>query len=300
MSKEGKHHYIPVFYLRQWGGADGRLCEFQKPYKEVKARRVHPDGTGYVHGLNTIEGLPAEVAQYLETHFFQFADNAAACALRKLILPPPWNLTDIERSGWSRFLVSLTVRNPESMERHKAAAKALFLKALPEIAADYARRKRPTDPPTYEDYVAQRGDNPAGRTAAILIQKVIDSEFIGNHVIRMRWRVLYDPNPPFLFLTSDRPLLITNGISKQDGQIIIPISPRHVFIATNNIETESHIVAVMSRQQMIQQVNDRVAKQSRKLVYGYDDTQLRFVSNRLGLKYTADPLENFAFEQALD
>jgi hypothetical protein len=26
MSKEGKHHYIPVFYLRQWAGSDGIPC----------------------------------------------------------------------------------------------------------------------------------------------------------------------------------------------------------------------------------------------------------------------------------
>jgi len=47
MSKEGKHHYIPVFYLKQWAGVDGRVCEFSKPYDRVKPRRAHPDGTAY-------------------------------------------------------------------------------------------------------------------------------------------------------------------------------------------------------------------------------------------------------------
>ena len=299
MSKEGKHHYIPVFYLKQWCGCDGRLCEFQKPYKQVRARRIHPDGTAYIHGLNTIAGLPPAVAQYLETHFFQIADDAAARALRILLRPPPWNLTNDERSGWSRFLVSLTVRHPKSMERHKAAARALYEKALPEIEADYTRRKHPTDPPTYEEYTAMKGDNPAGRAAAILVQKVIDSELVGNHIIRMRWMVMHDARPPFLFLTSDRPLLVTNGINKHNSQIILPISPRHVFVATNNLETEAYIRDVMRRQQMIQQVNDRVARQARQFVYGYDDAQFSFVSKRIGMKYTADPIENFPFEKAL-
>jgi Protein of unknown function (DUF4238) len=58
MSKEGKHHYIPVFYLKQWAGADGRICEFSRPYDRVKARRVFPDATAYVHGLNKIWGIP--------------------------------------------------------------------------------------------------------------------------------------------------------------------------------------------------------------------------------------------------
>jgi len=296
VSKEGKHHYIPVFYLKQWCGSDGRLCEFSKPYDRVKPRRVHAGGTGYVHGLNTIAGLPPAVAQYLETHFFKIADDSSARALRILLGAARWKFTDDERSGWSRFIVSLVIRNPESMERHKAAAKALYEKALPDLEADYARRKLPTDPPTYVEYAAQRSDNPAGRAAAMLIQKVIDSPKIGNWIVGMRWMVMHDARPPFLFLTSDRPLVITNGIINPDSQIILPISPRHVFIATNNAQTEKYIQDIMKRQQLIQQVNERVTRQSRKYVYGYDDAQLTFVSKRLGMKYTADPIENFPFD----
>lgn len=296
MSKERKHHYIPVFYLKQWCGPDGRLCEFSRPHKVVKPRRTHPDGTGYVRGLNTMPGLPPAVASYLETHFFQIADDAAARALQKLLGRAPWTFTDDERSGWSRFLVSLVIRNPESMERHKVAAKKLYEEALPKLEAHYAARKLPTDPPTYEEYAAARSDNPASRAGAILIQSIIDSPNIGNWIVRMRWMVMHDARPPFLFLTSDRPLTVTNGIIHPNSQIILPISPRHVFIATNNVQTENFVKDVMSRQQLIQQVNERVTKQSRKFVYGYDDAQLRFVSKRLGLKWAADPLEKFAFD----
>ena len=62
VAKQPKHHYIPVFYLRQWTGADGRLCEFSKPYDRVKPRRVNPDGTAYVRGLNTVPGMAPEDA----------------------------------------------------------------------------------------------------------------------------------------------------------------------------------------------------------------------------------------------
>jgi hypothetical protein len=36
MSKQGRHHYIPIFYLKQWARDDGMLCEFSKPYDSVK------------------------------------------------------------------------------------------------------------------------------------------------------------------------------------------------------------------------------------------------------------------------
>jgi Protein of unknown function (DUF4238) len=47
-----KHHYIPVFYLREWVDSKNRLMEFSRPTrKEVKARDTAPTGTGYVRGL---------------------------------------------------------------------------------------------------------------------------------------------------------------------------------------------------------------------------------------------------------
>jgi hypothetical protein len=48
--KGNKHHYIPVFYTKGWSGQDGRVCQYSRPFqfREVKPRRVHPDGTGYI------------------------------------------------------------------------------------------------------------------------------------------------------------------------------------------------------------------------------------------------------------
>ena len=294
MSKLGKHHYIPVFYLKQWTGSDEKVCEFKRRYHGVQPRRVHPDATGYVHGLNTVSGLPPSNADFLETDFMQLADNYASRALRILLAMSPWKFTDEERSGWSRFIVSLITRNPESVERHKAAGKRLFDEARADIEADYAARRLPTDPATYEEYAAKNSPNPAGRAGAILLQKVIDNPQIGNWINQMRWIVLHDARPKHLLLTSDRPVVMTNGIAQENAQLILPISPHHAFVATNNLKTENYIRDVWHRREAIEQVNDRVTKQSHKFVYGFDDSQLDFVSKRLGLKYTADPLESRA------
>lgn len=296
MAKETKHHYIPVFYLRQWTGADGRLCEFSKPYDRVKPRRVDPDGTAYVRGLNTIPGMAPEDADFLETYFFKKTDDDAARALRILLAERPWKFTDKERSGWSRFITSLIARNPEEIERLKAAGQALFDKALPEIEADYAARREPTDPPTYAEYVAIHSPNPRGRAGAILVQGVIDHPMIGTKINNMRWMVLHDARPKNLLLTSNRPVVMTNGLDADNSQLILPISPKHVFVATNNPRTENYIRSVMQRKQMIEQINERVARQSQKYVFGFSDAQLLFVSRRLGMKYTANPIENMRYE----
>jgi hypothetical protein len=69
--KGEKHHYIPSFYSREWAGADGRLCEYSRPYKQVVPRWTHPDGTGYVRGLYTVPKNDPHLSEYIETSFFQ-------------------------------------------------------------------------------------------------------------------------------------------------------------------------------------------------------------------------------------
>lgn len=117
-----KHHYVPKFYLKQWVGEDGRLCEFSRPYKPqdghlaprrppVKARWVAPDGTGYLRGLNTFARLRPELADMLERRFFKTVDNDAAVLLEKL------NRDCVDfttRSEWSRFLMAQMHRSPEA------------------------------------------------------------------------------------------------------------------------------------------------------------------------------------------
>lgn len=297
MSKEGKHHYIPVFYLKQWAGSDGRVCEFSKPYDRVKPKRVHPDGTAYVHGLNTIPGLPPHEADFLESYFFRLTDNFASLALRILLSgDETLNFSQDVKSGWSRFITSLLMRNPEAVERSMLAAKALYEQSRDELYADYAQHRKADDPPTYEEYAAKHSPNPAGRGGAVLLQQIIDNPTIGKHINNMRWIVLKAHRPKFTLLTSDRPVVMTNGLKYENSQIILPISPWHVFIATNTEKTERFIESVFARGQMIQQVNERVTLQARKYVYALSDAQLTFVSRRLGKQYISNPLENLPLE----
>jgi hypothetical protein len=227
MSKQGRHHYIPIFYLKQWAGDDGRICEFSKPYNSVKARKVHPAATAYVDGLNTVTGLPRAEEQYLEEVFYKAADNDAARVLRILFTPPPWNMSVRERSGWSRFIISLMLRNPEAVQKHTKVAVELFRESLPRIEELYAREHGANDPLTYAEYAQIHGPSPEGRTIVRILQGLVDNEELGRKLNSMRWVVLAERNPTFQLLTSDRPLLVTNGIGRPDGHIIMPISPFH-------------------------------------------------------------------------
>jgi hypothetical protein len=110
----------------------------------------------------------------------------------------------------------------------------------------------------------------------------------------MVWGVVAVEYRTFPLLTSDRPLIMTNGLDRPDAHILMPISPTRVFAAAATQETLRKIINIASRSTFAKTINDRVTSQARKYVYGTDDTQLRFVANRLGKKLPSTPLDNLS------
>jgi hypothetical protein len=114
---------------------------------------------------------------------------------------------------------------------------------------------------------------------------------MGGHLNQMRWSVVTFKRERHTLLTSDRPIIMTNGIIGKKDHLALPIGPRMLFIAANNIETEN-MIRTIDPGILMAQVNHRVASQARKYVYGNDDKQLRFIENRLGRKWPSTPLES--------
>ena len=284
-----KHHYIPVFYSKEWAGPDGRVCEYSRPYNVVKPKRVHPDGTGYIRGLYTVPHNNPHVSEFIEREFFKITDNGAARVLQLFKLGKEIAWTSDTRSAWSRFIISLMIRNPEYVGHVAAQVAGFFDPKSNELNEKYRSIRRPDDPETYDGYMALTGHQ-AGRASVWAMQRIIDSPRMGGHLNQMRWSVVSFRNERFTFLTSDRPIIMTNGMARPDNHLALPIGPRMLFVATNTVEMEQTI-RNMNARQLMEQVNSRVVSQARKYVWGTDDTQLRFVQNRFGRMEPSNPLE---------
>jgi Protein of unknown function (DUF4238) len=288
--KDQKQHYIPQFYQRQWAGADGRLCEYCLRHTSVKARMCYPAGSGYQPGLYTIRNVPQPIADHTENVFLSKTDSEAAEALRLLLLTEPYVWTAGPRSAWTRFVMSLMHRTPERVEHLRATIEREYPKLLAEFQENYASMKQLGDPDTFEEYKARMGPNPSGRATALLLQKIMDSKTVGEHLNHMTWHVLTFGNAPQRLLTSDRPIMMTNGLTGADAHIAMPISPRHIFLAVNDNRVLRAIQA-MDPNDVLHNNNDRVTSQAKKYVYGIDDSQLAFVEPRLGLQLPSTPFE---------
>jgi hypothetical protein len=112
-----KHHYIPAFYLRRWAGADDKVVEFTMPVQgKLVKKPVKPERTGYMERLYELKGYEPGLAQQVEEKFFSPVDDIAAKALDLLYRRGHYGKwTDVQRSGWSRLMLSLMMRCPEDI-----------------------------------------------------------------------------------------------------------------------------------------------------------------------------------------
>ena len=283
MSREGKHHYIPVFYLKQWNGDNHKICEFSRPRALVTTKRVGPKSTGFVHGLYSIPGLPAEEAQYIEKKYMQKLDDKAARALQRMLTQPPGQIVLSEELTiyWAAFLYSLILRSPEiiavmgvELETKRTEFRSMSIGTASITDADGVRH-----------------------TVTVKHRPLHAQEFlpgfIAGQVVRelvaMRWQTISTASANHPMLTSDRPVIMTNGFAHPEGHVAIPISPTLLFLATRPEGTYEAINS-MNSDELVISVNNNVCIHAIDYVYGLDDREWLFVAERLGRRVQSTPI----------
>lgn len=267
MSKEGKHHFAPIFYLSQWAGADHQICEYKRRYHGVLPKRVVPDATGYVHGLYSVPGLPPEDAQYVERKFMSRIDSDAALALEWMLdeTKPAGDLPDRLKVRWAQFVYSMTFRAPNVIERMQRTMDG-------QVAAGILNQpKIPFTPPE-------------------VFPSMLTSKLAIGELVSMRWTVCTLAPPTYRLLTSDRPIIMTNGLMQAGDHIALPISPRAFFLAYRSDDFFRQVSA-LSQPALAEIINDNVAKQAINFVYAFDESQTKFVQKRFGLRQRSTPLD---------
>lgn len=284
MSKEGKDHYIPVFYLSQWNDSDHELCEFRRRDGKIDWQWIGPKGTGFMRGLYFVPGVPPEKARYVETEFVQKLDDKAARALRAMLTAGTGdiNLSDTLSAAWASFQYSLILRVPETMKTVQ--------KQLDDYRAKFSAMNTNTASIAGGDGIRHTVQV---KHRELMVQEVLPDFLSPGLVVRelvaMQWRTKSLAATSRPMLTSDRPVIMTNGFAHHAGHVAIPLSPTTLFVATRNAETYSKINA-MSDDLTVKLVNSKACEQAMDYVYGVDDRQLRFVANRLSKRIQSTPL----------
>ena len=269
-----KHHYLPVFYLKGWAvNADGRLCEFNREHRTVKPRRTHPDGTGYFRGLYTVNGLAAGQENIVENEFLRLVDTAASQALVEMLEGQQRIEPSEMKTAWSRFMMSLLVRNPEALLEMQQ-------QLHDKVRSLYSQTLRPDEPGNFEGHLGAYGASELNRLPKSLLVDLVQDSKVARAWTEMVWSILRLTNLKNELLTSDRPVVM-NVLPIAEAHVCIPVGPSELFFASATKEGHRQLSAVPPTL-VANTMNDAVTKQAFKFVYARTDKQCRFVDNRLG------------------
>lgn len=271
-----KHHYIPVFYLREWVDSKNRLVEFSRPTgKEVKARETAPTGTGYVRGLYRMDHLTGEAAEAFERYFFSMVDNLAKDGLDILMSrkPPPW--TDRTRSAWSRFVVGMLFRNPERIAATRRYIEDFTLANYEAGKLVYEAQKSEEDP-DYLEYIVRS----VAFSTIDWTKGMLEDSKIGQHLNNMYWAVRDVSDSGLKLFTSDRPVVMTNGLAYDWSNLVMPISPTKAFMACNHAQRMNDLKAMRSTE-FVSLCNTKVLRYAQKYAWNTTDDQINSANRHL-------------------
>lgn len=275
-----KHHYIPVFYLKEWTRPDGRLTEFSRPTgDQVIPRRTSPKGTGYVRGLYRLDGPNEEASEAFERVFFSQVDNLAKEGLDMMLqrIPPKWTIK--VRWAWSRFVIGMMFRNPERLAATRRHIEEIALRHWEAGEAEYNAKKDPNDPEFLEFLLRQVAFNAVDWTTDIM-----ENENIGRHIVGMRWSVRNISDSGMTLFTSDRPILMTNGLAGDEGHLIMPISPVHAFVACSSEGKEKHLLHEIPSPEFARAINRNILRFAQKYAWHSDDTYINRAKEHLSVE----------------
>jgi hypothetical protein len=93
---------------------------------------------------------------------------------------------------------------------------------------------------------------------------------------------------PVRLLLSDRPVEFSR-IKEIDGIVSLPISPTKLFVAVNNVATLENLRNAKPGD-IVCQANMYVVERARRFVWAQDESQKRFIQNRMSTKMEPKPL----------
>lgn len=269
MSIPTDHHYLPQFYLQAWA-ASGKLVEFSRPFRDVVSTSRSPKGTGFQPSLYSLplEDDPHRREQ-IELGHMNLIDRGGAAAYRELIAGRVQELDDAPRSAWALFVNSLLFRTP---------ARLSWLDEQIRGAEFTFPEQERTDPES--DSKGPTGNDLSVARMSLMIE-MIGSRQLGQGICGMVWTVLALPSLKHGLLTSDDPIMMSNGMDRADSFLLLPLGPRHLFVAG---ATERAVWAFTSQlpRDLERAINSSIVEQAERIVIGHHSGHQRFVEARLG------------------
>lgn len=273
------HHYIPKFYTKRWT-TNGLLTIYEITENGLHIRRGSPKSTGYLSKLYSMKGVPPEEAADIEKEFFAPADTLAEKAMHALGSGRTVYKDNL-REAWAQFIVGLLIRCPEDLKLMREN----WLNYLVDVPAHwelaYAETRQPGEPATLAEKIKLMTPEAEEKSMFRAYLNLFNHQNVLRFVKKMRWSVWDVSGANQKLLTSDRPVIRTNGLRQTGGHIALAIGPTKLFLAARDIPTMNDL-RKMTSNAVVRNYNKQVVEGSGGFVYAADCSQTTFVKRWIG------------------
>lgn len=277
-----RNHFVPQFLQRPWTTpAAGELQVFRMAGGRFSTFRQVPKGNGYVEDMlsltrDTVAGMDKHA---VEKVVLQSVDNEASKVRDKLEGGELKDLTLEERCAWVRFIMSLRLRQPDTILYLRNESEAHLRKSLAEAPEEYDALASEASPPTLEQWTEQAFPGAIENFGMSFFHELLNDPGIGNKLLGLRWWVYDFGCCDNHLLLADHPCVFAGGIDDPNLAVVLPISPGKAFLATRG-----PLIAKALREAdakvLLSQLNDASVRQANERVFARDAAPRRFIENR--------------------
>ena len=262
MSTPRKHHFLPEWYLSRWKkqfNGEDVIWEFARvgPRQQLRSRYRHPAATGYAKDLYTIPTQGHEDPSAIETKLLQVIDDRGAKAVMMAEVNQKAGPED--KIGLVQFMLSMIHRSPERIG---------FLE------------KKLTQRLAHNPLFADVTDSSFRGGALDVFVDLVQSSLMINRMMELSVFVITIGEGGHDLLTGDSPIMMSNGLAHEDAFIMLPTGPRTLIMLAQYKAVPDHL-ASHDGKVLSKAMNDAIAVQAKRLVFGPDKKQQRFIDNRL-------------------
>jgi hypothetical protein len=192
-------------------------------------------------------------------------------------------LSEEEKGSFTKFLISLRYRGPDSIAKLKSDGKDILMDSLPESQNEYEQLKELKDPSTFEEFFDENLPSVPANIGLVTFVKWLNSTNMVNKISNMRWYIRTVKRTNYDLLTSDNPLIYGETDNSNKLYIGIPLSPKKMFFAFRSPKLEN-IFRRIGENKLVRHCNISMTNKAIDKVYSTNESQKEFIENHFKAK----------------
>lgn len=246
--------------------------------KRYKAKSVGKER--HLYSMKRQTGAEPDVA--IERDFLgPQVDDPAARVHAQILARGVTSLEPEQMAVWSRFIISMMLRVPRSIETIRTRGREVLAAQLREAPEDYLRTRGNAPEATLMDWVANRAPEEFDDLGVRTLPSLVYSEKLNQAILRLRWESVSLVGCKRDLLISDRPLTLVGSKLDSEGVFLaLPLSPTWLFYGFRDPQIGEG-VRRLPPAELIREANVSACRGADRYVFATDDSQRTFVAKYL-------------------